>query len=250
MSECKVWNSTLPEPHTQKVDYLNEYRNKHYQRVVCDRQWHYIQYHGQFFDKIDRWIVDAVEKCPIWVAKIRGDTVESESSIPEVAGEKTFASYDSKYNNHTDIVTECKFFINNPDPYLVLQGKPRIGKSHLAMAIINRATKEAGYPGRVITYQELLRIFQNMRSFQLMEKAKEEHESLLEVKFLLIDEMNAGGSIVNEFQDVLDKRMLNKGKTILTTNLNKEMIRESFNSRILGRLEPGIITMQGKPWRE
>ncbi|HUV00694.1 MAG TPA: ATP-binding protein [Bacteroidales bacterium] len=228
----------------KSIDYYHAKTNTHCHKVECDRQWH-IYYNGKLHNDIAFMI-----KCPTWVSQLRGDYIDTKYPISGYAKEQTFENFDIAFNNHKVESESCQSFLDSEDKILLLAGPSHIGKTHLANATLNKS-RANGYPGTFKTIKELENLFIAISGFQTHSEAMNNFNQLKSIYFLVIDELNEiNQRFVNEFQDLLDGRIQNNNKTVITTNLNPGSIQEIYGEKIFNRfgIKTKVIAMEGRKY--
>ena len=152
------------------------------------------------------------------------------SGVPKLFSECTFDNYLGNDKLVADLTT-----IAGSNQHVVLRGNTGCGKTHLAVAMIQgRNTLET----RFITVPDLL--LKIRASFHDGSESEDEIiRKYSEIPILVLDDL--GAEKVSEFAIttlyiILDRRIRECRKTIITTNLSKEEIDETFGARIASRL--------------
>lgn len=144
---------------------------------------------------------------------------------------------DSPRKNMEKILTSCYDYIENfskSNENLLFYGTPGTGKTHLTHAIAGELLK-MGYFVLYKTSEDLILDLRNIR----FNRDKYLEEVLDFSDLLIIDDL---GTEENndfsraEFYNLLNKRLLNEKKIIISTNLELENILKNYNDRITSRL--------------
>lgn len=144
---------------------------------------------------------------------------------------------DSPRKNMEKVLSACYKFIEKfPDSSenLLFYGTPGTGKTHLSHAIAGELLK-AGY---FVLYKTSEDLIQDLREIRF-NKDRYREEVLEYSDLLIIDDL---GTEENndfsraEFFNLLNKRLLNEKKLIISTNLELENILKNYNDRITSRL--------------
>lgn len=152
------------------------------------------------------------------------------SGVPKLFGECTFESYRGNEKLVTDLIA-----IAGSDNHVVIRGNTGCGKTHLAVAMIQGQSSSRA---RFITVPDLLLKIRS--SFNGGAESEDEIISRYsEIPVLALDDL--GAEKVSEFAIttlyiILDRRIRECRKTIITTNLSKQEIEATFGARIASRL--------------
>ena len=153
------------------------------------------------------------------------------------------ASFDNYYcKNEKQIVFKNTLNNYNYDSNLILSGNCGTGKTHLAIALINRAIKSNKKCYYVGFYEIAKMYVKNETLF----------EYLLNVDFLVIDEFGVQDT---EFKsgllfEILDKRAIINKATCLITNLSIEEFKGKVSIPIQSRLKVNCQVIQGLNWQD
>jgi DNA replication protein DnaC len=144
---------------------------------------------------------------------------------------------DNPRKNMEKVLSACYKFIdnfNNSNENLLFYGTPGTGKTHLSHAI----AAELLNLGYFVLYKTSEDLIQDLRDIRF-NKDKYREEVLDFCDLLIIDDL---GTEENndfsraEFFNLLNKRLLNEKKLIISTNLELENILKNYNDRITSRL--------------
>ena len=194
-----------------------------------------------------------VTKCPVWIAQLKGEKIDAIFPISNGVKDKTFENYDPKFNNHFSEVKDCQLFINGTELVLMFTGESRRGKTHLAMATLNQA-REIGKATAHTNIIELEKVFFNLKQYNtiIYNQGAEQHKINKAVYILLIDELGKmNPKFIDDFQELLDYRLLEKKKTIFTTNMNDASLVNALGEKIFNRLSGNRknILLKGNPYK-
>lgn len=135
-------------------------------------------------------------------------------------------------------------------PSLFLHGPAGTGKTHLAAAIV-RLLLMANIDAR---FFEMAEIYRRIRSSFNSEVPEESViNSLVETHWLVLDDFAAGN--LSDFErryalELIDRRICRQKRTIITSNLDLEEIRDRMDERISSRLSSfADIKLAGKDRR-
>jgi DNA replication protein DnaC len=152
------------------------------------------------------------------------------SGVPKLFGECTFDTYQGN-----ELLVDDLRGIVGSENHIVLRGNTGCGKTHLAVAMIQG---QNAFKARFITVPDLLLKIRS--SFSGGSESEDEIISRYsEIPVLVLDDL--GAEKISEFAIttlyiILDRRIRECRKTIITTNLSKEEIEATFGARIASRL--------------
>jgi len=150
--------------------------------------------------------------------------------VPKLYGNCTLENY----QGNDKLVNELR----NEKGNLVLRGNTGCGKTHLAVAIL--ATQKCGlFDLRFITVPDLLLKIRSSFSENSKESEEEIIKEFSSIPVLVLDDLGAEKTsefAVTTLYIILDRRIRDCRKTIITTNLSKEEIEQTFGARIASRL--------------
>lgn len=233
---------------TQEIEYYHAKSDTTCHQVECDGHFH--NYRNS--DKYPFYAF--VTRCPVWIAQLKGEKIDAIFPITTGSREKTFKNYDPKFNNHSAEIKDCQMFINSPELVLMLAGDSRRGKTHLAMATLNQA-RAIGKATAQTSMIKLESMFFNLQQYDttLYGQGAGQYKIFKAVDILLIDELGEfNRKYLNDFQEIMDYRLLEKKKTIFTTNMSDSLIVNALNEKIFNRLSSGrkYILLEGRPYKK
>ncbi|MDD5353356.1 MAG: ATP-binding protein [Candidatus Omnitrophica bacterium] len=160
------------------------------------------------------------------------------SGVPKLYGNCTF----DNYQGNEKLITELRNEKNN----LVLRGNTGCGKTHLAVAILNTAKIENVHHNswrytekKFITVPDLLLRVRSAFKDNSNESEDEIIKEFTDIPLLVLDDLGAEKTsefVVTTLYIILDRRIRDCRKTIITTNLSQTEIEETFGARIASRL--------------
>lgn len=140
----------------------------------------------------------------------------------------------------------AKIYAKNPEGFLVIGGKPGIGKTYTAAAIMKEVAKLKD-----------VRYIDAMDLYQKWVESKGSYMGLLEtfqeIFFLTIDDFGhrlASDSYKEFLHMLFSRRKSTKKPTIILTNMNRDQLAENTNAAIYSRISSGITqTLDGEDRR-
>lgn len=178
----------------------------------------------------------------LYQEKIYGEESKSEhenswplkcSGVPKLYSECTFENY----QGHEKLITDLKE-ITQKDCSMVLRGNTGCGKTHLAVATL-KIQSPSPYNSKFITAPDLLLKIRSSFSDGAAISEGEIIREYSEIPTLVLDDLGAEKTseyAITTLYIILDRRIRECRKTIITTNLSKEEIEETFGARIASRL--------------
>lgn len=242
MNNCSFYEQT------QEIEYYHGKSDTNCFLIECDGRFHSYRNSNKYP------LYAFVTKCPVWIAQLKGEKIDAIFPVSNGSREKTFKNYDPRFNKHHSEIQDCQMFINGPELVLMLTGESRRGKTHLALATLNQA-REIGKTTAFINMIALEKMFFNLQQYDttIYNQGAAQHKINKTVDILLIDEL---GDInlkhIDDFQGLLDYRLLEKKKTIFTTNMNDDSILNMLGEKIFNRLSSSrkYILLEGKPYKK
>ncbi|MDF2522124.1 MAG: replication protein DnaC [Clostridia bacterium] len=148
----------------------------------------------------------------------------------------------SPQENMKDIYRSCINYVKNFDSHdknLFFIGKPGLGKTFLC----NSIAKELLDAGRSVIYQSSPDLIDTIRKYKFDFDKEEENapylEELYHCDLLIIDDL--GTELSTQFSNlaiynILNRRLLNNKKIIISTNLNTDELMSTYSERIYSRI--------------
>ncbi len=148
----------------------------------------------------------------------------------------------SPKDNMKKILTVCEGFclnFNKTEQNLLFYGETGLGKTFLCNSI-SKALLDKGY---VVVYQTSFNILELLENHKFRRNQSEDYEfgynMLFESDLLVIDDL--GTEMTNSFSNseifnIINTRLLNSKKTIISTNLSPYEIRETYSDRFASRI--------------
>lgn len=185
----------------------------------------------------------------------------TESSLAYGLRNKTFENFNLSYyaegnerKSMEDILNGCKRFAQNfpnvSSSGLVFFGGTGLGKTHLSAAIGNTVSSR----GMSVIYESAQQIFDTCDAVRFNRLDIQERKKYETCQLLIIDDLGAECLTqysVSAITSLIDLRIVNGKKTIISTNLTLESIRKNYgerlNSRLLGEFR--VLKFIGKDIR-
>ena len=127
-------------------------------------------------------------------------------------------------------------WFTNKEPFLIVLGHPGTGKSYMCAAVLNYLYDQ-GYD---IVYTTHRRFIDEIK--KAIQSDKREHEVILKYaqrRFLIFDDLGSSRGTAWEQEmilDLIDRRYGDNQKTLITSNLNQNELREFYGKRVESRL--------------
>ncbi|MDK2934829.1 MAG: replication protein DnaC [Clostridiales bacterium] len=180
----------------------------------------------------------------------------AQSNLAAILDTQNFDSFDFSYYSDTvdpnenisprknmeSIFQTCFNFVKNfdhSDENLLLYGAPGLGKTFLSSCI----AKDLLDKGKSVFYQTAFKIFGLLEDYKFNRSeeltTQQQINKLFDVDLLIIDDL--GTEFVNTytssaFFNILNSRLMDKRKTIISTNLNMEDLVNLYSNRVVSRL--------------
>lgn len=187
-----------------------------------------------------------------------------EANLSKLLSEQTFENFKLSYysdeyvveygcsprENMTAILSECKSFAENfddTDENLLLCGSCGLGKTYLSSAIANELIKK----GKDVLYVSSNALFPILEDMHFGRSVSEEAEYIVkkvsDCELLILDDL--GSEFVTQFTSaelfrIINNRLLTGGKMIISTNLNRSMLKNTYNERIASRITGGFSILE------
>ena len=169
-----------------------------------------------------------------------------ESSLANGLRNKTFENFDLSYYNEgnerkimEEILNGCKRyaenFPNDDSAGLIFFGGTGLGKTHISAAIGNLVSSR----GMDVIYESAQQIFDTCDAVRFNRLDVQERKKYETCQLLIIDDLGAECLTqysVSAITSLIDLRIVNGRKTIISTNLVPETIRKSYGERLFSRL--------------
>jgi len=152
---------------------------------------------------------------------------------------------------------------------LLLTGSIGVGKTHLAVGILQALVAERGSTGLFYDYRDLLKQVQNSYNAQVRETELEILKPVFEAEVLVLDELGASKPtdwVWDTVAHILNTRYNDRRTTIITTNyvnaaplamdagarVREETLGDRIGERMRSRLQEMcvVVEMQGEDFRQ
>lgn len=187
-----------------------------------------------------------------------------EANLSETLAGQTFENFKLSYysdeyveeygcsprENMQAILSECRAFVQNFDTTeenLLFCGSCGLGKTFLSSAIANELIKQ-GKDVLYISCNALFPILEDMH-FGRDVTANAEYivKKINECELLIMDDL--GSEFVTQFTcaelfRIINSRLISGGKMIISTNLNRSMLANTYNERIASRITGGFSMLE------
>lgn len=149
----------------------------------------------------------------------------------------------SPRQNMQNILSICDDFILNfdkdDDKNLIFYGNTGLGKTFMSSYIAKRVLDR----GHTVIYQTAFKMFDIIKDYQFKNEesniTKEDYENLFNCDLLIIDDLGTeltNSFTVSELFIILNTRLINGKKTIISTNFDIYQIAEVYTQRIFSRI--------------
>ncbi len=187
-----------------------------------------------------------------------------EANLSKLLSEQTFDNFKLSYysdeyveeygcsprENMQAILNECQSFVKGFDSSrenLLLCGSCGLGKTFLSSAIANELIKE----GKDVLYVSSNALFPILEDMHFGREVSEEAEYIIkkvgECELLILDDL--GSEFVTQFTSaelfrIINNRLISGRKMIISTNLNRSMLKNIYNERIASRITGGFSILE------
>jgi len=204
----------------------------------------------------------------------------SRASIPRRYEHCTLESYETNFpSSHRSLgaaLLRAKKFVESypletNGTGLLLTGSIGVGKTHLAVGILQSLVSERGATGLFYDYRDLLKQVQNSYNAQVRETELEVLRPVFDAEVLVLDELGAAKPtdwVWDTVAHILNTRYNDRRTTIITTNyanmaplvsvtgdggrLREETLGDRIGERMRSRLQEMcvVVEMQGQDFRQ
>ena len=204
----------------------------------------------------------------------------SRAAIPKRYEHCTLESYETNFpSSHRSLgaaLLRAKKFVESypletNGTGLLLTGSIGVGKTHLAVGILQSLVSERGATGLFYDYRDLLKQVQNSYNAQVRETELEVLRPVFDAEVLVLDELGAAKPtdwVWDTVAHILNTRYNDRRTTIITTNyanlgplvsvtgdggrLREETLGDRIGERMRSRLQEMcvVVEMQGEDFRQ
>ncbi len=189
--------------------------------------------------------------------KITKEQVEKTSGLGVEFKNNTFSNFNmdfysrevdhrygvSPYENMSSIYNECIYFVENfnntATKNLLFYGASGLGKTYLSHAISNELILE----GASVVYHTAYKLFQFLEDYKFGKIPREQnidaYNSIYDCDLLIIDDLGTEfitSYTCSVFFDVMNTRLINGKKIIISTNLAIGEIESIYSQRVFSRI--------------
>lgn len=204
-----------------------------------------------FIEKDGKWV-----KCPCLMSRLIQEVYKSSNIMQRIQSENfgnfDISLYSDEINGETSprknifmIKAEAHRFIDNfkndLTKNLLFYGPPGLGKTYMCTCIA-KELMDMAVPVLYYSSVELFEVLANYtftRETFLKENSKEVHDLILTSDLLIIDDLGSelvNSFVINQLFNIINIRQMNSKKTIISTNLTPNQIKEAYGDRIFSRL--------------
>ena len=194
---------------------------------------------------------------------IKAMVSESKYAESRLAGgllDKTFENFSLSYYEGDEkkrmdeilkgCIRYCDNFPNDSSSGLLFLGGTGLGKTHLSAAIANKISAK----GFSVIYESAQQIFDTCDAVRFNRLELSERTKYENCKLLIIDDLGAECITqysVSALTGLIDLRIVNGKKTVISTNLTPAAIRKTYGERMFSRLfgEFRVLQFVGKDIR-
>ncbi len=197
-------------------------------------------------DRVRKYMIDAAKSISNFSCNIDKDTFEAlsleyydKTVIPKIG----ISTYDYMKSIVAKCAQYCRSFGENSDN-LFFTGEPGRGKTYLANCIANELLS----CGHTVIYQTAYKMFQFLEDYKFGNIDRAEYEAhcsaIYDCDMLIIDDL--GTEYITAytcavFFDVLNSRLLNNKKTLISTNLSMADMSNKYTGRVGSRIEGEFV---------
>ena len=194
-----------------------------------------------YHEKLRKYMIDNAKSVGNFSCDIQKDTF-SNFRLDYYSAEKSDKFGVSPRDNMKSILTECRRFCDNFETVggnLFFNGTSGLGKTFLANCIANELLSK----GHSVIYQTSHKMFQFLEDYKFSKIDREEYDgaynAIYDCDLLIIDDL--GTEFVTSYTcsvlfDVINSRLLNNKKTLISTNLTVKDIAKTYSERVSSRI--------------
>ncbi|MEG0180288.1 MAG: ATP-binding protein [Terrisporobacter sp.] len=243
---CLQSKEKINELKTKKEDLLNKYN--------VPKGYLEIQYECPLCN--DRGFLPNGKKCNCLKQAIINESYKMSNLCRMLEKQNQFTYDDSIFSEELDpkngisprqnmqlILSDCDEFIydfyKDDDKNLLFYGDTGLGKTFMS----NYIAKALLDKGHVVIYQTAFKMFEIIEEYKFRNSDKhlsrDDYENLFECDLLIIDDLGTeltNAFTISELFIILNTRLLNGKKTIISTNLSPAQLGELYSQRIFSRI--------------
>lgn len=238
----------------EKIDELKKYKDDLLNQYNVPKGYLDIQYECNMCK--DRGFLPNGKKCNCLRQAIINESYKM-SNLSRMLEKQNQSTYDdsifseeidpktgiSPRQNMQLILSDCDEFIydfdKDNDKNLLFYGVTGLGKTFMS-SYIAKALLDKGY---VVIYQTAFKMFEIIEEYKFRNSdkhiSKDDYENLFDCDLLIIDDLGTeltNSFTVSELFIILNTRLLNGKKTIISTNLTPLQLGELYSQRIFSRI--------------
>lgn len=153
--------------------------------------------------------------------------------------------------NMLDILSRCEGFVHNfeKDNYenLLLYGETGLGKTFLCNCIAKKLLDK----GKPVLYLTAFKLFKILEEYRFGPKDSTSNRDMLDFiltcDLLIIDDLGTeltNNFIISELFNIINTRLLERNKTIISTNLQPNQLLETYTQRVFSRLSAHYTALE------
>ncbi len=190
------------------------------------------------------WVLEEKEGRPLakrcrCYKENRKKTLFEQANLPQRYKNCSFENFEIHNDSHRDALKISRQFVKNfpvQDVGLLFQGPCGVGKTHLAVALVNELVEKKEVPCYFCDFREFIRDIQNSYSANSAVSESEVMAPVFAAKVLLLDELGAKKTtpwVEETVYYIINHRYNNKKLTVFTSNYidrgeEEEDQRDSF----------------------
>jgi len=196
------------------------------------------------------------KKCNCFKQKLI-DRAYRQSNLGTILKKENFSTFDinlfpeEKYENNPvtprenmkNIVSICEGFVNNFDKNneenLLFYGSTGLGKTFLCNCIAKKLLDS----GKLVIYLTAFNLFRILEEYRFSQSShqqnREQLNTILTCDLLIIDDLGtelSNSFTVSELFNIINTRLLEKRKTIISTNFNLQQFLGTYSQRVFSRI--------------
>lgn len=204
------------------------------------------------------------KKCACFKQKLI-DRAYSQSNLGSILSRENFNTFDidlfsdEKYEgyaktpkqNMLDILSRCESFVHNFDndseKSLLFYGSTGLGKTFLCNCIAKKLLDK----GKLVLYLTAFKLFKILEEYRFRPKDTPLDQDMLDFiltcDLLIIDDL--GTELTNSFTtselfNIINSRLLERKKTIISTNLQPEELIDTYGQRVFSRISSHYTALE------